>query len=100
MGSRCPWGPKETSGPFSGVSMHIKFRCTPCGSSSLVSFDRLCSHWKTAWENVKEQASDGELCITTEYTCLCGEKNKYKSPMFKYIFRIIFDEMLVNKDTM
>jgi hypothetical protein len=77
--------------------MYIELRCNVCGESSPVQFETLLSMWKRGYDNLCEKHRDTAQ-VVAEITCRCGHTSKYdkNSPMFRYVFQLIFGEFIVN----
>ena len=76
--------------------MYIELSCHACGESSPVPFELLLDIWKQGYDNMCEEHKD-KPGVNAEITCYCGHTSKYDSPMFRYIFQLIFDEFVLNK---
>jgi hypothetical protein len=73
-------------------SMYINLRCPACKESVPTSYNQLYAVWKEGYDKMSEELKE-EAYLTAEIRCLCGHKEKYSSPMFKYLFGIMFHEM-------
>jgi len=76
--------------------MYIELRCNECGESAPVPFETLLDIWKQGYDSMCEKDRD-RAGVVAEITCHCGHTSKYNSPMFKYIFQLMFNEFVLNK---
>lgn len=76
--------------------MHIKLKCSACGDSMDVAFAQLYKIWKDGYEQMSEEKK-GKARATTRIKCHCGTKDSYNSPMFSYVFQLIFTELIKNR---
>ena len=70
--------------------------CSKCGDSSLVSMDLLCRIWKRGYDSMNDRQRK-RAKVKTDVTCHCGNKEVYDTPMFKYMFQLIFEELVKQK---
>ena len=70
--------------------------CSNCGDSSHISMDFLCLIWKRAYVSMNERQ---QKCakVKTDVTCHCGNKEVYDTPMFTYMFQLMFEELVKEK---
>ena len=73
--------------------MHILLRCSHCKDASLISFAQLCSIWKRGYDSMSDKNKRGAH-VNTSVECSCGHTDTYDSPMFHYVFQLIFDEIV------
>lgn len=73
--------------------MYINFRCSECGAVSPVSYGVLYSIWKQGYEQMPDDQKS-QAYFNAEIQCICGNKDKFDSPMFQYAFKTIFKEIL------
>jgi hypothetical protein len=71
--------------------MDINLRCPGCNEAAPTSYSQLYSIWKEGYEKMSESMRE-EAFVTAEIRCLCGHQEKWDSPMFKYLFGIMFQE--------
>ena len=77
--------------------MKIKFTCYSCEGSSEPEIEDICRIWEKQYIEEKEAlGEDFGLYVQAECPS-CGTINVYDSPLFKHIFRIMFDEYLANQ---
>ena len=76
--------------------MYIELRCEACGDSAPVPFETLLDMWKRGYDQICDDHKS-KAVVVAEVTCGCGYKSKYSSPMFRYIFQLIFDEFELNR---
>lgn len=77
--------------------MEINLRCSSCEAVSTVPRETLCAIWKQGYDQVDDDRKE-EIFLSTEIKCVCGNVDKYSSPMYKYMFRVIFEEFLSQED--
>lgn len=70
--------------------------CSKCGDASRVSMDLLCRIWKRGYDSMTERQQK-RVKLKTDVTCHCGNKDVYDTPMFAYMFRLIFEELVKSK---
>jgi len=73
--------------------MHIKLKCSACGDVMDVAFAQLYDIWKAGYEQMDEKQK-GKARARTYITCHCGTRDSYNSPMFSYVFQLIFTELV------
>ncbi len=73
--------------------MYLELRCSSCGEAEPVSFETLLDIWKQGYDQVSDE-NKSKVKVVAEITCHCGHVSKYDTPMFRYIFQLIFDEFL------
>lgn len=73
--------------------MHIRLRCSKCNDSSLVPFEELYASWKKGYDSIPTTRKK-RVRVKTDVCCHCGNRDSYNSPMFTYIFQIIFREFM------
>lgn len=73
--------------------MYVQLVCSQCGSSSLASFAALYDLWKEGYAEMCPEHKKKAIAAT-KVKCQCGHEEKYKGPMFHYIFQLIFDEFV------
>lgn len=78
------------------VYMYIELHCKACGKSAPIPFETLLDIWKQGYDHMCDDYKD-KATVVAEITCYCGHRSKYDSPMFRYIFQLIFDEFVLNK---
>lgn len=70
----------------------LELRCTYCQAAQDVALVSLYKSWKTAiGKDVGGDEISGRFTATVK--CFCGSKTKYDSPIFNFIFDIIFREL-------
>lgn len=75
--------------------MHIELRCEKCRESAPVPLETLLDLWKQGYDRIGECDKNKAIAVV-EISCYCGHQTRYNSPMFKYIFQLIFDEFVIN----
>ncbi len=73
--------------------MFINLRCSSCNETSPIHYGRLYSIWKQGYDQMPEEKK-AEIYITAEINCECGHSEKFESPMFRYIFDVVFHELM------
>jgi len=73
--------------------MHVKLTCSNCGESSLVPFATLYKVWKQGYDSMCEHQKP-EAKVRTDIQYHCGNKDTYNSPMFQYMFQLVFEECI------
>lgn len=73
--------------------MYVKLVCSNCDDYSLVSFALLYDVWKEGYRKMKPEHKKKARAVA-DIKCHCGHKERYNSPMFQYIFQLIFDEFI------
>ena len=68
-------------------------KCSTCETINFVNYETLYKIWKTGWDQMSPEKRE-EAYLSAEVKCLCGNNTKFKSPMFRYMFTLIFKEML------
>lgn len=71
--------------------MDIPLRCSECNEKFTISSDTLCGIWKNTYIKLTERQQK-QVKLTAEGKCPCGNVQKYDGFMFRYLFKIIFDE--------
>ena len=75
----------------------ITLRCSECSTASVVPYSLLYSIWRQGYEDMSDKKKEMAF-MTAEIRCICGNLEKFDSPMFKYIFRLAFEEFHNQKD--
>jgi hypothetical protein len=83
--------------------MKIRLLCKACNAYSVVTSDALCKAWEH--EFVKAGASPEYAQLVARNSGLraylecahCDQGEDYDTPLFRYIFRVMFDEYLASK---
>ena len=75
--------------------MYIELRCGACGESAPTPFETLLDIWKQGYDDMGEEHKS-KVVVVAEVTCPCGHNTKYDSPMFRYVFQLMFDEFVTN----
>lgn len=79
--------------------MYVKFRCRGCGEQApATSFSELSSLWKTIYDKNPEFKDAEEFYLTAETHCECGKRAVYDGELFRYMFGIIFKQLVLNKE--
>ena len=73
--------------------MHIKLKCSSCNDTSVVAFAELYDIWKAGYEQMSAEHK-AKARATTRIKCHCGTRDSYNSPMFSYVFELIFTELI------
>lgn len=73
--------------------MHIDLRCSGCEEISSIPYSTLFRVWKQGFDQMPDDKRS-EAYLTAEIRCLCGHLERFDSPMFRYVFQIIFEEFL------
>lgn len=71
----------------------IELRCSKCGQSNLTHFSTLYTIWKKGYDRLCEEHKK-TVNVFAEIKCGCGHVERYKGPMFQYVFQLIFDETI------
>ncbi len=71
--------------------MYINLRCPGCKEAIPTSYEQLYPIWKEGYDKMSDTMKE-EAFVTAEIRCLCGHREKWDSPMFKYLFGIMFQE--------
>lgn len=77
--------------------MHINLRCSECQEVSPTSYGILFQIWKQGYDQMPEDKKH-KAYLTAEISCLCGNTEKFESPMFRYTFQTVFQEFLSLED--
>ena len=73
--------------------MYINLRCSNCGEvGSPASYNTLFRIWKYVYDKVPDDKKH-EAYLTAESRCLCGHTEHFDTPMFKYTFGVMFEEI-------
>ncbi len=76
--------------------MYIVLRCEECDRSTPVTYTTLYSVWSQGLcEGHKRSARKK---ITAELKCSCGNHQLYDTPMYCYIFGLVFEELLAKSN--
>jgi hypothetical protein len=78
--------------------MYIELACGGCGASSSVPYARLYELWKQGYDKLSPEKKKTASCMTN-IRCHCGHVDTYDSPMFRYVFQLIFDECIKESTT-
>jgi len=73
--------------------MHIKLKCSACGDTMNVAFAQLYEIWKAGYDKMVDSRKENAHA-TTRIKCHCGTKESYDSPMFSYVFQLIFTDFI------
>lgn len=76
--------------------MYINLPCSSCGEPLVVSFAQLCDYWREGYNQICDRHKQ-EAKVTVDVQCHCGNKDVYNSPMFQYIFQLVFNELIKDK---
>ncbi len=77
--------------------MYVDLRCNKCGDYSRVPFATLYEVWLEGYESLEEERK-AQARAVTDIKCHCGNKERYDGPMFQYIFQLVFDELIKEKE--
>lgn len=77
--------------------MYVDLRCSECDSSSRVSFAALYGLWKEGYEKMGDKHKKRARAVIN-IKCHCGHAEKYGGCMFGYVFQLIFDEFIKEKE--
>ncbi len=78
--------------------MYIRLACGGCGASSSVPYSHLCKLWKEGYDKLSPEKRK-KARAQTNVTCHCGHLDHYDSPMLRYVFQLIFDELIKENTT-
>jgi hypothetical protein len=81
-----------------GYQMYIMLHCEECDQATLVTYKLLCSIWSEGLENVSDNRKNFKRKVTAELQCPCGHVQIYDTPMYCYIFGLVFKEFLKDSD--
>lgn len=72
----------------------IPLRCSACRTMQHVGIEDLYTSWQKDIKRRQDLGLDrtGKF-FTAVLRCYCGNSHKYSSPMYNYIFRLIFEEI-------
>lgn len=73
--------------------MHVVLRCSKCGEATVVAFAQLYDIWKKGYDELCEKHKK-KARVKTDVKCHCGNTDTHDSPMFKYLFQLIFEEVI------
>ena len=73
---------------------HMLFRCSECRTPQQIEIEDLYMAWKQKLDRKRASGlpSDPEFFVA-HVRCFCGSRRTYDSSMFKYMFRLIFEEI-------
>ena len=74
--------------------MYIMLRCEDCDKATPVSYQLLCSIWSESLEDILEDRKNFKRKMTAELKCPCGHAQVFDTPMYCYIFGLVFEEFL------
>jgi hypothetical protein len=77
--------------------MYVDLCCSKCDACSRVSFASLYELWKEGYEKMCDKHKKRARAVTN-IKCHCGHNEKYDGLMFSYIFQLIFDEFIQEKE--
>lgn len=72
-------------------TLAIDLRCSKCGTTSAVPYTTLYSIWRQGYEEMPEDRKE-DAYMTAEINCICGHREKFESPMFRHVFKVVFEE--------
>ena len=77
--------------------MRIRLYCQNCGRRSGVSSDELCR----SWEEQREAIAPGKkYALLAVVDCMyCHSLTEYDSPIFAFMFGVLFDDYLASKES-
>ncbi len=70
--------------------MYIVLRCEQCDRSTPVAYTTLYSVWSQGLCDENKQCNTKK--VTAELRCLCGNLQRYNTPMYCYVFGLVFKE--------
>jgi len=70
--------------------MYIVLRCDECDRSAPVDYDTLYSMWNQ--KLCGKRTSANKKRVTAEMQCSCGNTQVYNTPMYRYVFGLVFEE--------
>jgi hypothetical protein len=70
--------------------MYIVLRCEGCDRSTPVAYSALYSVWSKGLCDKHRHSKKKR--ITAELKCPCGTHQVYDTPMYRYIFGLVFEE--------
>lgn len=73
--------------------MHLDLRCPACSETMPVSYGDLYTIWKAGYDKMDDEIKE-EMFLTAQIMCTCGHVEKWDSPMFSYLFDVVFHEIL------
>lgn len=73
--------------------MYVMLRCSKCGDAAEVAFAQLYDIWKKGYEELCDEHKK-RARVNTDVKCHCGTTDTHDGPMFKYLFQLIFDEVV------
>ena len=73
--------------------MLFPLRCQGCKEISYNLPETLYSTWvESLGENDNKDTNEGELRLFIHLKCRCGHTTEFGDPMFRYAFKVIFEE--------
>jgi len=77
--------------------MEIKLSCDYCDGDVNVTKDTLCKLW---FELYAEHNPGTHYTLSVDVNCeSCGAKTVYESPIFAYIFSLMFEDYLATENS-
>lgn len=77
--------------------MQFALRCQECNQISYHRPETFYVAWQESIEVVKKGTGKNlngkEVNLFITLTCQCGHVGEFKSPMYRYAFRVIFEEL-------
>jgi hypothetical protein len=77
--------------------MFIDLKCPSCKELVPTSVEQLFDIWKAGYEQLPDDRKS-EILLTAEIRCTCGHENRWDTPMFTYLFDVLFHEILSLED--
>jgi hypothetical protein len=77
--------------------MFIDLKCPSCKELVPTSVEQLYSIWKEGYDQLPEDIKS-EIKLTAAIRCTCGQENRWDTPMFTYLFDVLFHEILSLED--
>ena len=74
--------------------MYLALRCSACKDTSNVPFTKLYALWKADYDRLCAAHKKKKTQVMATVQCPCGQRDKFDTPMFRYVFKVIFDEYL------
>lgn len=77
--------------------MNIRLKCSVCGDTGAVLFAELYDLWKNNYDKLNTE-NKINIQPVIRIHCHCGNKDTYNSPMFNYVFKLVFTESIVSQE--
>lgn len=72
--------------------MRINLACKDCGRYSNAHVSDLCRIWEAQYLALQDELDENFDVIAQTECAACGSITRYDTPIFRHIFRLIFDE--------